>query len=1103
MNFYTLNRLVLIMKLTAILIFAVILQTSAATYAQKLTLSAKNAPLEDIFNAISKQSGYDFVYNDFDLKGLKKVSLHLRNEDLQKVMEACLQGQDLTWLIKEKTIIIRKKEKTLLDKLSAYFNLALPIKGTVSDENGGALPGALIKIKDKQMLATTRADGGFDIDVAEGTVLEISFLGYKTQEIIVARNTKTLTITLVPDISKLDEVSVEGYRKGSQRLATSNISKISGEELMKQPVSNPLQALEGRVPGMIVNQISGVPGARLNVQIRGRANFDKNLTSDQPLFILDGVPMAAANDKVSLVSGPFGPGTTDGLSAFAGINSADIESIDVLKDADATAIYGSRGANGVILITTKKGKAGKMRMNANVFSGVSTVSSLPKMLNTQQYVEMRNEAFVNDKITPTNSNAYDLKLWDTNRYTDFADLLVGNNARTNDAQVTLSGGSKYTQYRLAGGYHKETTVWPGDMSSARISTNFNIHNMSNDEKFTMDISGIYAVNQSNLTALDLASAVVLPPNFRLYDDNGKLAWNEGNLYVQKDNPLATLNQVYLSTMSNLNANLVLNYQLLKNLSLRSSFGYNTTQTDERRLTPLSAQNPLKPSNLSGFSSFGNNQLKNWIIEPQAEYNGKINKGKLNILMGATYNQRTGSGQVINATGYTSDELIGSLKGASSTGITGSNTASTYKYQAFFGRINYNWEDKYIVNFTGRRDGSSRFGPEYRFSNFGAAGASWIFSNEDLLKNSKVISYGKLRASYGTTGNDQIGDYQYLDTWTTAGNYADSATLYPTKLYNPDLHWERNTKFELGLELGFFKDRILFTASAYQNISSEPLVTYPLPKITGFSSIVNNLEGVEVQNRGIELTLTTRNLNKGPLTWNTDFNITLPQNKLKKYPNLEKSSYATSYVIGESLNRVFIGQYLGVDQTTGLYTAKDVNGDKLSNTADWASIGDTDPDFYGGLNNTISYKRFSASFFFQFTKQMGRDWRISNTTNQPGSIYNVPTLALDRWQSAGQITDVQKYTTSVGSITGTSGFYAMYFSGRSYTDASFVRMKNVYLSYDIPARWLNVAHISALKFYIQGQNLFVISGYEGADPETQSYTRMAPLRTITGGLQLTL
>lgn len=1104
MNFYTLNRLVLAMKLTAILIFSVIIQTSAAGYAQRLNISFKNAPMETIFNTISKQSGYDLIYNDFDLKGLKRISLNLKDIALEEGLKAILKDQELTYLIKEKTIIIKKKEKTMFDRMSDLFNRTDPVKGLVMTEDGRGLPGAVIQLKGKAVKVTSNEKGEFSIDAPEGSVLEVAFIGYKTEEIAVRKNITRLSITLVPEISKLDEVSVEGYRKGSQRLATSNISRITGDELMKQPVSNPLQALQGRIPGMVVNQTTGVPGARVNIQIRGRANFDNTLSSDQPLFVIDGVPMAANNDKVNATSGPFGAVTGEGLSAFAGLNSADIESIDVLKDADATAIYGSRGANGVILITTKKGKQGKMKMNATVTSGVSTVTTMAKMMNTQQYLEMRNEAFTNDKLTKTNTNAYDLLLWDQTRYTDFADLLVGNNANTTDAQFNFSGGSTQTQYRLGGGYHKEGTVWPGNKSADRFSANFNSRSISENGKFTMDFSGLYSLSKNDLVAGDLSSAILLPPNFKLYNEDGTLSWSEGGFSSAnaKDNPLAALNQQYLSSMININANLNLSYKITPDLMIRSSFGYNTTQNDDRRITPISAQNPFK-ANLTGQSAFGNSLFKNWIAEPQLEYNKNISKGKLNALFGATYNKRTTSTLVTTGSNYTSDDLLGSLTGAT---VTGNNSFKEYNYQAFFGRLNYNWEDKYIVNFTGRRDGSSRFGPEYRFSNFGAAGAAWLFSNEEFLKDNKVLSYGKLRASYGVTGNDQIGDYSYLDTWTAGTAYADSTTLAPGKLYTPTLHWERNAKFELGVELGFLKDRILFTASAYQNISSDPLVSYPLPRTTGFSSIVNNLNGVKVQNKGLELTLNTKNLtgsDPGVFTWSTDFNITIPRNMLKAYPDLENSSYATKYTIGQSLNQAFSAQFLGVDPITGLYKVQDLNGDGVMGSPDFSGTFTTDPRYYGGLNNNFSYKRFNLSFFLQFTKQLGRSWKAGNLYNPPGMIFNVPTEALSRWQSEGQQTDVQRYSTSAGAITGLSGFYAYMFSGGIYTDASFLRMKNVYLSYDLPVKWLSLLHITSCKLYAQGQNLFVITGYKGGDPEVQNYTRMAPLRTIMGGLQLSL
>jgi TonB-linked SusC/RagA family outer membrane protein len=1109
MNFYiperrynacSFHKTLMVMKLIMILMTTAILQVSASSFAQRITLNETNSSLEKVIDQIRQQSGYNLVYNDFDLQGEFPVTIHVSNVDLKRTMELCLAGRDLDYEITERTIIIRKKESSLLTKIASFITPTGPIKGIVIDINGIGLPGALIKNKLQKVVSITNINGEFTLNVDDGETLTISYIGFKPQTVVVHKTTQKLIISMEEAISKLDVVAVEGYRTGSRRVATSDVSSITAAELEKQPVQSPMQALEGRIPGLVVSQVNGVPGSRLNIEVRGRQNFDSNLSTNQPLFIIDGVPMAAGNDKVNLQGGPFGAATTSGLSAFSDINTADIESIDVLKDADATAIYGSRGANGVILITTKKGKVGKMHVNANVYSGISTASIITPMLNTQEYLTMRNEAFANDKLTKTNANAYDVLLYDNTRYTDFEKLLIGNNARTNDAQVGISGGTEFTQYRVSTGYHKETTVWPGDKSVDRASLSVNLNTMSADKKFTASLTGNYAVGTNTLTGVDLATAVTLPPNYRVYDTNGNLAWDEGGVYDGRDNPLSQLNQQYLSTLTNVNANMVLNYKLLKNLTARSSFGYNSTQNSDQRLTPIASQNPAK-SGLAGASGIGNSQFKNWIIEPQAEYTGQINRGKLDVLLGATYNQRNTSAQNINASGYTSDDLLGSLTGA--TAIAATNTATQYNYQAFFGRVNYNWDDKYIVNFTGRRDGSSRFGPNYRFSNFGAVGAAWIFTNEPLLKHNPIISYGKLRASYGTTGNDQIGDYAYFDAYKAAVTYTDSSTLNPSKLFNPNLHWERNDKLELGLELGFIHDRILLSASVYRDITSDPLVTYPLSKVTGFATIVQNLNGVRVENKGLELTLSTRNIDKGPLTWSTDFNFTLPKNALIAYPNLASSSYATAYAIGEPLNRIFAAQYTGVDPTTGSYTAKDVNGDGILSSADYATLGTKDPKFYGGLNNSLSYKRISLSFFFQFTKQIAKDWRASSVLNQAGSAYNTSTLALSRWQNPGDVTDVQKFTTSPGSLTGTSGFYAAYFSNAFYTDASFIRLKNLSLSYNIPTKALNVLHVTSLKFYLQGQNLFVITPYKDIDPETQSFSVMPTLRTITAGLQLTL
>jgi hypothetical protein len=463
------------------------------------------------------------------------------------------------------------------------------------------------------------------------------------------------------------------------------------------------------------------------------------------------------------------------------------------------------------------------------------------------------------------------------------------------------------------------------------------------------------------------------------------------------------------------------------------------------------------------------------------------------------------GTAINAIGYTSDQLLTSLAGTATTNISASNTANQYAYDAFFGRINYNWRDKYIVNFTGRRDGSSRFGPNFRFSNFGAVGAAWLFTNEYFFKNVPWLSYGKLRGSYGNTGNDQIGDYRYLDTWTAGLTYYDSTTTNSTKLFNPYLHWERNNKAEVALELGLFHDRILLTTALYRNVTDAPLVSYPLSGVAGFSSVVTNLEGVQIENKGIEFSFSSRNIESKSFKWTSNFNISVPKNQLKQYPNLSESSYAAKYQLGLSLNTIVGYQFTGVDPKTGIGSIQDQNGDNKATTAnDFIFNGKTDPVVYGGLSNTFTWKRLSATVFFQFNKQKGTNWYSGTTLRGVGTAYNIPESGFQKsWQHPDDAAEFPRFSTSLGSLTALSGYYATFFSNRIYSDVSYIRLKNVSLSYEMNPEWLKKMHFSNLRVFVQGQNLLTFTKFKDADPETLSITVLPPMKSVMGGIQLGL
>ncbi|MCK7556818.1 SusC/RagA family TonB-linked outer membrane protein [Chitinophaga sedimenti] len=627
-------------------------------------------------------------------------------------------------------------------------------------DDGTPLPGATIQVKGTQVRAMTDADGRFKLEAESNAVLIVTFIGFETQEVRVGPR-KNVTVSMVRSVSALDASIVQGYGVTSRRYSTSNIAKVSGKDTEMIPNTNPLAALQGRVPGLVITANNGLPGAQYKVEIRGRTQVERwgGGAGDQPLFIIDGVPMASNNENINMLQSAISANSTGGLSPFNGINTADIESIEVLKDADATSIYGSRGANGVILVTTRRAKAGGLQFNINANTGGSR-AALPRMLTTKEYMAMRNEAFANDGIVKNTTNAYDMLLWDSTRDNNLTKQLIGGTASYTNIQASASGGTQQLQYRVSGGYNRQTDIFPGTFPNTRSAASFSLTSRSKDQKFTMTVNSNFSANKNTSTSSDMSMKLTLPPNYKLYDSLGNIAWNEGG--IKNDNPLAYMLQRYTANSDNLTSNVNMSYSVLKNLIIRANVGYNSIKTDELRLTPRSSINPLDVSTLAS-AQFGNSKFASWIFEPQADYIAYIGKGKLTAMVGATFQSQNNNGYSFRAEGYTSDEFLGTLIGLPSTGLKAVNSMEArYKYQAFFGRVNYVHAEKYLLNLTARRDGSSRFGPNYRFSTFAAAGAGWIFTNEDFMKEIQVISFGKLRGSYGTTGNDKIGDYKY---WT--------------------------------------------------------------------------------------------------------------------------------------------------------------------------------------------------------------------------------------------------------------------------------------------------------------------------------------------------
>ncbi|MBC9929097.1 SusC/RagA family TonB-linked outer membrane protein [Chitinophaga qingshengii] len=1083
------------------LLLAVLPVAARSQGEHKVTLSFSEVPLSRVFKGIEKQTGLIFMYNNNQIKDNYRVSIYVKKEPLEEVLRELLSPKGITWEFRSKTVVL-KPEKTAAPTTAAPADSAgHVVTGEVRDQNGAPLPGAFIIVKSTQKGTISNEKGKFSLrNVPVGSLLQISYTGYAPRLVAALANTPIQVKLDVAD-NRLDETVVMAYGTTSRRLNTGSISKVTSEEIGRQPVSNPLAALEGRVPGMLVTQSSGAPGASVKVQIRGQNSLTNG---SEPLYIIDGIPFAPNNNNINSLSSILTQGDA-GLSPFSLINPSEIESIEVLKDADATAIYGSRGANGVVLITTRKPQAGKMTLNANFNTGASTSSRLPELLNTQQYLAVRREAFKNDGLTPNATPgrpgyAPDLMIWDTTRYTNMPKLLYGGTAKVLNGALSLSGGNQQTQFLIGGNFHRETTVLPTSVADNNSSIKFNLRHLSPGGRIDVKLSTIVNFDNNNLAGGSVLN-MTLPPNIpELYDSTGHLNWTKGATTFQ--NPLAVFQTSYSAVSQNFLNNLTVDFKITDGLVFRTSAGLNMLYLNEKNKVPISTFNPS--TNSTGSASFSNSNFKSFIIEPQLEYTHSIFKGKLDVLLGSTWQESRKDNVALMLAGYTSDILLGSV----SAGPLLSNKLSDeskYRYEAIFTRINYTYANKYIINLNGRRDGSSRFGPDKRFANFGSVAAAWIFSNESLfLHQLNLISYGKIRSSYGITGNDQIGDYKYLSTWSSdvTPPYQGGIALKPENPFNPAFSWERNKKLEVALDLGFLHDRLLISAAYYQNKSDNQLVSYMLPSQTGFSSITQNLPAL-ISNKGWELEMNLKIINTHNFKWTTSANLTIPTNTLLAFPDLQNSSYANIYEIGRSVNLIKAYQYTGIDTKKGTYTFNDVNKDGRFNSQDFQYGGKLDPDYFGGVTSDFIYKNFQLNLLFSFRKQFGKNIRAATylARNYPGLMYNQSIDVFNRWQQPGDDATYEKFTATTNSEAyKQASLYAR--SNAVYSDASFIRLKNISISYNIPAAPLKIIGMKSARVYLQAQNLFTITDYPG-DPESQSIYGIPTLKTIAGGIQLTL
>ncbi|MFD2932808.1 TonB-dependent receptor [Spirosoma flavum] len=1095
---------------------------------QRITILVEGQNVKKVLHQIEKQVDARFVFSSQLIQSNRKISVHSQAEPLADVLNRILKPLQLTYEVSGNNIII-KPDHPVKSVQSDVQQSALPsateaviqsISGTVADLTGETLPGVNVLVKGTQKGTTTDAKGQFKIDMADTeTTLVFSFVGYLKQEVVVGNQTN-LSVVLATDTKSLGEVVVVGYGTQKRTDVTSAIASVAMGEVRDMPVSNVANALQGKIPGVIIQQSSGAPGSTPAIKVRG---FGSISAGTSPLIVVDG----------NIV----------GSGVFGLLNSIDIESIDVLKDASSTAIYGSKGSNGVLLVTTKRGKSGRTNVNFDVYTGFQEVSKKIDLLNSQQYAEFAkegsNNAYLDNvpgaKITDPNSvrpasylryryprgDLFDWFNYDDPAkvanlpYTDFQNLIF-RKAKMSNYQLSVSGGNDKVRFLVSGSYLKQDGIILKsglDRYIFRANVEANIlpklkigMNLNPSFRSTQEVTAENQwFNQGIITA-----ALAAIPMAPIYAADGtyssQLALAAPYNLPGVTNPLANIteyNSQYLS--GNLLGNVYAEYGFLKNFNYRVSANINFS--DNRRNTYRTSKMPnsnLLPPNTAMGTNYSDQNIS-WLVNQVVSYNKSINNvHNFEALVGME--STTSKFQSSSASGSSYANDVVETLNASASGST--TTAWAFKAAnasvSYFARANYNYKGKYLANISVRRDGSSIFGPDNRWGTFPAGSLGWRISEEPFMKDIRAISETKLRASYGLSGNNAFADnYPYVallrpDNYSFNNNLVNG--LAPSTLGNPKLGWEKNQQFDAGIDIGLFNNRIYLIVDYYHRITKDLLLSVNVPSLTGFTSAYKNIGKME--NKGWEFAINTRNFTKG-FIWNTSLNLSLNRNKvLALGPNGDPIRTTSGSIadltitqIGSPIGSFYGYKQLGIFQNQadldshphdvtshpGDVRYADTDGDGKITANDRTILGNNQPDFLYGFTNSFSYKGFDLNVTIQGTQggkilNLGRRYFDNMEGNQ-----NQMTTALHRWRSES---DPGDGITPRANERSTGNNNAI--SSRWVEDASYLRIQNVSLGYRLPTALLSRAKIQQLRIYVSAQNLHTFTKYLNYSPEVSNY-----------------
>lgn len=872
-----------------------------------------------------------------------------------------------------------------------------------------------------------------------------------------------------PASKLLDEVVVAPYQYTTRRRTTANIFELKAEELSYLPANNLLDAMEGEAPGASIRHFNGVPASAFEVLLGGRHSLQQG---NDPLYVIDGVPLAT-NGLLSTIGsgsaqGPFG------ASALNGFPHSFAASIGVMHDPSATALYGSRASNGVIIATLREGRSGPWTWTAEVNSGVDRVVRTSTLLNTPQFLQLRKEAILNDKL-PVNDATLPERKWGANRYTDFKHTTIGGIGWVRNARIDLTGGSTKDWFLFSGRYHRESTVFPDTNYDQHLSLYGNFHHQSENKQLRLSFSALYDQEDIRLPQQDYSQFQYLAPNALPFTNAaGQAQW--GDTTTPIINIPAQANNTYHGSLATLLGHGKATYQLGHYFSAEAGIGYNGIFTREQGLLRMTGQTSLLSPPPVDQSTRANNDYSSGIAEATVRYFGPLGPqgaaGQLDALVGVTYQDQQ--------TKYSS------RKTPPDPGTTGAATASVdNRYKALFGRATYVFRDSYILSASWRRDGSTKFGPGYRYGNFYSVGAGWIFRQED---DANGFSFGKIKGSFGTTGNDQINPKSY-----------DTAAA---RMAHNNLNWELSRQAELGLDLGFHQNDYFFSVNAYRSWTENQLILLPRDPATRTPAHFSS-RPAEVLNEGLEFVLAARELRLGRFRWSTRLTLTVPKNLLKSFPRLD-SALASTVVVGRSLTVTKGYHFTGVDPQTGLYTFQGVNLNGPPGDGPLVPSPSLDPKYHAGWSNTVRYGNWELHIFFDWRRQNGvNPLFVLNKQNPPGmehpsQLSNGPVEWLHHWQQPGDHSTQQRLTTGNDGQAMTALQYYLQ-SDAAVTGASYLRVKTVALYYRLnPDQLKKLRGVGEMNFYLRGENLLTVSRFPVTDPETQDPTVLPPMRILTAG-----